>query len=123
MIDKLKEIAEALHFLRIPSVVLGLVSLVAMMTIVVSSKSHDEDFYLIPSLVGVLWSITTYSFLVAFRTVPSKADQSWKFIRRLKRNVIRGGYWLLGVIVIGTTIGALFVSYRIIAIWARDYGG
>jgi hypothetical protein len=122
MIDKLKIIAEALYFLRIPSVVLGLVSLAAMMTIVVNSKSHDGDFYLIPSFVGLIWSITTYSFLVAFRTVPQKADQSWKFIKRLKRTLVRIGYWLMGVIVIGTTIGALIISYRIIAVWARDYG-
>jgi hypothetical protein len=123
MIDKLKEIAEALQFLRIPAVILGLASLVAAITIIVSSKSHEEDFYLIPSVVGILWSLTTYSFLAGFRTIPPKADPSWKFFKRLRRRTARAGYWLLGIVAVGTTIGALFVSYRMIAVWLRDYGG
>ena len=122
MIDRFKKIANALQFLLLPSVVLGLVSLVAMTTIIFSSKSHEEDFYLIPSAVGILWSITTYSFLVSFRNVPHKADQSWKFFKRLKRKIARAGYWLTGDVFIGTTLGAIFVSYRMITIWLRDYG-
>jgi hypothetical protein len=41
----------------------------------------------------------------------------------LKRKLARAGYWLMGVSFVGMTIGALFVSYRMIAIWRRDYGG
>ena len=98
-------------------------SLVVAVTVVFGSKSHEEDFFLIPSAVGILWSIAAYSFLISFHTVPHKAEKSWKFFKRLKRNIARGGYWLMGIVFLGTTIGALFVSYRMIAIWLRDYGG
>jgi hypothetical protein len=94
-----------------------------MLTIIIGSKSHADDFYLIPSAVGVLWSVTSYSFLINFISVPKRADPSWRFFRRLKRHVARTGYWLLGVVFIATTAGALFASYRMVNIWLRDYAG
>lgn len=121
MIDTFKKIADTLQFLRLPSMILGFVSLVAITTIIISSKSHEEEFFLIPSFVGILWSITTYSFLVYFRDVPEKGGRSWKFSKRLKRAIARAGYWLMGAVFIGTTIGAIFISYRMITIWLRDY--
>ena len=122
MIDMLKKIADAVQFLRLPSVVLGLICLIAITTILIGSKSQEEEFFAIPSAVGLLWSITTYSFLVYFYAVPEKADQSWKFVKRLKRRIVRAGFWIMGVVFVATTIGAIFVSYRMIAIWLRDYG-
>ena len=122
MIDSFSKIANALQILRIPSVAIGLISLLILITTIISSKSHAEDLYLIPSAVGVLWSLATYSFLVNFRSVPEKADPSWKFFQRFKRNIARSGYWLMGIFFIGTTIGVLTMSYRMIAIWLREYG-
>jgi fatty acid desaturase len=123
MIDILTHIAKALQFLRLPAVAIGLLCLAIMTTIIIRSNSHEGDLYLIPSVVGILWSVTTYGFLVNFHSVPHKADRSWRFFRRLKRNIARAGYWLMGVLFIGTTLGALLVSYRLIRIWLKDYGG
>lgn len=122
MIDMLKKMADAAQFLRLPSVVLGLICLIVITTILIGSETHEEEFFAIPSAVGLLWSITAYGFLVYFRAVPEKADQSWKFVKRLKRRIVRAGYWFMGVVFVATTIGAIFVSYRMIAIWLRDYG-
>jgi len=122
MIDKLKKIADTVQFLRLPSVALGLMSLIAITTIIFGSNSKEGDFFAIPSVVGLVWSMTTYSFLVCFRTVPEKSDQSWSFIKRMKRRILRVGYWIMGVLFIVSTIGAIFVSFRMINIWVRDYG-
>ena len=122
MIDMLKKIADAVQFLRLPSVVLGLICFIVITTILIGSESHEEEFLAIPSAVGLLWAIFTYSFLVYFRAVPEKAHRSWKFVKRLKRRMVRAGYWIMGVVFVATTIGAIFVSYRMIAIWFRDYG-
>ncbi|MEJ2693326.1 MAG: hypothetical protein P8166_09785 [Candidatus Thiodiazotropha sp.] len=123
MIDKLQSIAGRLQFLRLPAVALGLVSLAAMIFTIVSSKSHEEDYYLIPSIVGLLWSMASYSFLVNFSSVPEKGDSSWKLFARLKRRAVRTGYWLLAALFILTTLSALFISYRMITIWLRDFAG
>jgi hypothetical protein len=123
MIDKLQSIAGRLQFLRLPAVALGLVSLAAMIFTIVSSKSHEEDYYLIPSIVGLLWSMASYSFLVNFSSVPEKGDSSWKLFARLKRRAVRAGYWLLAALFLLTTLSALFISYRMITIWLRDFAG
>ena len=123
MIDRLKKIASSLQFLRIPSIVLGLVSLVLMIAITVGSTTHEEDYYLIPSVVGLVWSMITYSFLVNFDSVPNKSDSSWKLFDRLKRNVVRAEYWFLGAVFILATLGAILVSYRMVIIWLRDFSG
>lgn len=122
MIDKLKKIADAVQFLRLPSVALGLICLITVTTIIFVSNSQKGDFFVIPSVVGLVWSMTTYSFLVYFRTVPEKSDQSWNFIKRMKRRILRAGYWIMGMLFIVTTIGAIFVSFRMLNIWVRDYG-
>jgi hypothetical protein len=93
-----------------------------MTAIIFISKSHADNIYLIPSAVGALWSITSYSFLINFVSVPPRADPSWRFFRRLKRHLKRAGYWLLGLVFIATTSGAMFASYRMVSIWLRDYG-
>jgi hypothetical protein len=123
MIDFFNKIAASLQFLRIPVIVVGLISLVTMTAIIIGSNSHADDYFLIPSAVGVLWSITSYSFLINFISVPRRADPDWRFFRRLKRHMRRAGYWLLGVVFIATTAGALFASYRMVNIWLRDYAG
>lgn len=123
MIDKLQRVAGRLQFLRLPAMVLGLVSLATMITVIVSSKSHEDDYYLMPSIVGLLWSMASYSFLVNFSSIPEKSDSSWKLIARFKRSAVRAGYWLLAMLFILTTVGALFVSYRMITIWLRDFTG
>lgn len=122
MIDTLKKIADSLQFLRLPSVALGLTSIIALITIIVAPDSFEEKFFAIPSAVGLLWSVTTYSFLVYFRAVPEKADLSWKLAKRLKRRIVRAGYWIMGAVFIATTTAATFVSFRMITIWLRDYG-
>ncbi len=121
MIDRFTKIANVLQFLRLPSVVVGVASLVVVISIVISSRSHAGDFYLIPSVVSMLWAIATYSFLVSFRSVPHRADSSWGLFRRLKRKIVRVGYWLMAALFVATTVGVMVISYRMLAMWLRDY--
>jgi len=123
MIDKLQGIAKAIKILRLPSIAVGLISLASMVVIIFISRSHESDRFLIPSIVGLLWGISTYSFIVTFRSVPEKANKSLKFFSKLKRNINRGWYWFIGVVFLGTTVVAIFVTYRMVSIWLRDYSG
>jgi hypothetical protein len=123
MIDKLQGIAQAIQILRLQSIAVGLISLASMVVIMFISKSPESDRFLIPSIVGLLWAISTYSFIVTFRSVPEKANKSLKFFSKLKRNINRGWYLFIGVVFFGTTIVVMFVTYRLVSIWLRDYGG
>ena len=123
MIDQLGRIAQTLQFLRIPTIVVGIASLIVLTVVIFTSQTHEDDIYLIPSIVGLLWAVTTYSFLTGFNSVPHKAEHSWKFFRRVKRNLIRTWYWLLAITFLGTSILAMFVTFRIASIWVGDYLG
>ena len=122
MIDRLQRIAQSIQFLRLPSIAVGLISLASMVVIILTSKSHEGDRFLIPSVVGLLWAMTTYAFLVTFRSVPEKANKTLRLVSRLKRNISRGWYWFISVVFIGTTAAAIFITIRMVSIWLRDYG-
>jgi fatty acid desaturase len=122
MIDSFKKVATALQLLRIPSLAIGLASLLLLIKTVLGAQSPDGDLYIIPSTVGILWSLATYAFLVNFRSVPEKSDPAWRFSKRLKRNLARGGYWFLGIIFVGVSIAAVIISLRMFSVWLKDYG-
>jgi len=121
MLDKLQRIAQALRALLLPSVVVGLISLTSMVAIILTSRSRAGDTYLIPSAVGTLWAVTIYAFLTTFRSVPDRARSSWGLLGRLKRHIARGLYRIMGVLFLATMTVAVFVTYRMISVWLRDY--
>jgi len=122
MIDKLQGIAKAIQILRLPSIAVGLISLSLMVVILFISESHESDRFLIPSIVGLLWAISTYSFIVTFRSVPEKANKPLKFFSKLKSYIIRGWYWFMGVVFLAATVAVIFLTYRMVSIWLVDYG-
>ncbi|MEJ2609730.1 MAG: hypothetical protein P8179_06465 [Candidatus Thiodiazotropha sp.] len=121
MIDKLQQISQAIRILLIPSIAAGLFCLYAVIYIVFSSTTHSGDHYLIPSFIGLLWAVSTYAFIVTFRTVPERANNSMSFFGNIKRKLSRGWYWIIGIVFIATTLSSLFLTYRMISIWIRDY--
>ncbi|MGB3212854.1 MAG: hypothetical protein WBB19_19290 [Desulforhopalus sp.] len=123
MIDKLQRIAETLQFLRLPSITVGAFCLGTMITVVLISDVRESDRFLIPSVIGLLWAMSTYAFIVTFRSVPEKPDRSYRFFRKLRRRINRGWYYFIGGIFLTTTVAAIIVTLRIFSIWLRDYGG
>lgn len=123
MIEKLQRIAQALQMLRLPSIFAGFVSLASIVVIIFISKSHEGDRFIIPSFVGLLWAISTYSFIVIFRSVPEKARKNLRFFSKLKHNIHRGWYWFISVVFLGTTVAVTFTTFRMVSIWLRDYAG
>ena len=123
MINKLQRIAQAIQILRLPSISVGLISLASIVVIIFISESHEGDRFIIPSLVGLLWAMSTYSFIVTFRSVPEKASKKMRFFRKLKHNINRGWYWFISVVFLGATVAVILVTYRMVSIWLRDYNG
>ncbi len=123
MIDKFKNIAEAIKILRVPSIVAGIIGLVSIVVIIFSSSPHEDDVYLVPSIVIVLWSMSSYIFIATFCSIPEKPNKSYRILAKLKHHIYRGWYWLIGLLFIGTTLATLVLSYRIVSIWFKDYYG
>ena len=121
MIDKFQRIAQSMQVLLLPLLLVGSICLVSIITIVMGAGPQESERFLTPSLVGFIWAATTYSFIVTFCTIPEKAGQSENLIGKLKRRISRGWYWLIAVVFLGTTVAALVLTGRLIAIWLKDY--
>jgi len=121
MIDKLQRISQTIHFLRLPAIAVGLFCLATIVVIILNTNSTDGDRFLIPSFVGVLWAMSTYTFIVTFRSVPEKADNSLSMFGKLKRHLHRGWYWVLSTVFLSTTVAAIYFTNSMISIWLRDY--
>jgi hypothetical protein len=117
MLFRLQRIAVSLRVLRLPLVILGLICLTMATLIVFSLTPANTERFLIPSCVGMLWALSAYSFIGTFQFVPGKADESFTFSSRLKRNMHRAWYWIIGFITLGVTIAAVYVTNRMISIW------
>ena len=123
MLETLQRIAQALQFLRLPALAVGLVCLASFLVILLTSTSLEGDRWLWPSLVGLIWSLSTHSFIATFRSVPEKADGKLGMLGTLGRKLNRGRYWLISVLFFSTTAVALLVTFRLVSFWLRDYAG
>ena len=122
LLDTLNRFANAIQIVRIPSLVFGLICFVSIASVVFMSRSHEEDQFLLPAVVGLLWAISTYAFITTFRIVPEKSDKTWKITKRLKRNIHRGWYWLVSFTFVGITVVIIFMTGRMGTIWLKEFG-
>ncbi len=77
--------------------------------------------YLIPSLVGTLWSALFFVLVSAFPYVPTAPQKNDTFLFKMKRRIQRGLFYMLGVIFIVSTIGVIFLSFKLFGIWQDEF--
>jgi hypothetical protein len=121
MIDRLQAVASRVQPLRFVAIAVGLFCLGVTMFIVFSPPSYEGDRFLIPSLIGLLWSVSAYNFLVIFGSVPEKAAPSDKRFKRFKRAAWRAWYWFIALVFAGTTLAMLVASNSLLSVWIQDY--
>ena len=117
MLEKLHKAALALAPLERFSLfaVMVLCTVFAMSVFEISVFAGDA--YLIPSLVGVLWLLSLYSFIVCFRSLPAKEDTGAGMLARYRRKVLRGVYWVIALLLLGVTVSVALVSLRFFNLW------
>ena len=123
MVDRFKRVAQAIQMLRLPSLWVGLISLTSLVVIVMFFATDQVSPLIIPCIVGLLWGLSTYSFIVTFSAVPQKPVAPLKFFGKLKYTITRGWYGLIGMVFLGATLAMIVVTIRMISIWLRDYAG
>jgi hypothetical protein len=123
MFDKLQRVAQAIQILRLPIIVFGLICLVSIIVIVIAPVSPERERFLIPSLVGLVWSVSTYAFIVIFRSAPEGSDKTLGFIGKIKQKFNLVLYWLISVTFLGATVFFIALTYRFILIWLSEYTG
>jgi hypothetical protein len=95
---------------------------VALLYIVITSNTHRGDLFLVPAIIGLLWSLSGYAFILNFRSVPCWSEEARGLFKRLKLRLLRFWYWLLASLFLATTLALLLISIRLIRVWMQDYG-
>ncbi len=106
-----------------PSILAGLASLASVIAIVLTSRSHEGDRFLIPSIVILFWAVNAHTFITTFRAIPEKTPEGLGFWRRTKSRIFRGWYWTVAVIFLSATAAVLLLTYQLTSFWLGDYGG
>ena len=122
ILNKLKNFSLKIQWLSWPVIILGIISLITIVMVLVTSQSNEDNKFFIPSILSLVWSMNTYVFIAAFRFVPEKADKTMGFFLRLKTQMSRIWYSLIALSLVVITFLMMFLSYKIILVWLNEYG-
>jgi len=118
MIDVLQRVAVRFRPLRHVAVILGLGCLAALGVVLFSPPAAaGGDRYLVPALIGFIWSLSAYGFIDTFQSVPARLETPRGMLARIRRAVARGWYWLLAILFAASTLAALLLTFKLGAYW------
>jgi len=89
--------------------------------VVFIEEGAEKDVYIIPSIVGALWSLVCLLLLAVFPYVPAKPDKEMRFSKRLKIRLARGGYHIGSLIFCLSSAAVLWLTVRLISVWRADF--
>ena len=88
---------------------------------VLIEEGADKDVYIIPSLIGVLWSLVCLLLLYIFPYVPPKPDEQMRFIKRLKIRLARGGYHIGSLMFCVLSASVVWLTLKLLNVWRADF--
>ena len=76
MIENLSTLSRKFYWLKPFTYLIGFGFLCLLVYILLVSKSNEQDVYLIPSILGILWCLIFNILVTAFQNVPPKQDNN-----------------------------------------------
>ena len=123
MIDIFAELSKRIYWVKPIAYVMGVGFVGLFGYAIIFRNAGDTDVFLIPSVLGVIWSLLLISIITVFPNVPSKPSSDDKFFKRLKIRLKRGMYHLLGILLLILSITIILLSLKTFGIWRADYYG
>jgi hypothetical protein len=82
-----------------------------------SAVTQQGDGYLAPGLLAAVWGAWLFTLISGFNDTPPQArrQQSWR--TRLEVRLARTGYTVMAWIILVSGLVALFMTYRLLALW------
>ncbi len=81
------------------------------------------EAYLIPSIVGILWLVALYSFIVSFQSLPPAPPPHARLDQRVRVGLKRALYWAIAALLLGISGALVLVSLRFIKVWYAQTAG
>ncbi len=122
MIDRLREIAIKGRRLRLfaPIIALFAAGLFGLEVIGVVNSSKD-DYFLIPSVVLLLWAAILCTVFYSFPNVPKRLEKGCSLVKRVKNSLLRFYYYVLAFVLITSTVGVISFSFKLVGVWTREF--
>ena len=121
MIDHLSAFSKKFVWLKPLFFITTVVAFIVFGYVVLIKEGADKDVYIIPSVVGVLWSLVCLLLLSVFPYVPPKPDKQQRFFKRLEIRLTRGGYHLGSLMFCVLSASVVWLTLRLLNVWRADF--
>ena len=121
MIDHLSVLSRKVVWLKPLFFLTTVAAFIVFGYVVLIGKSADKEVYIIPCVIGVLWSLVCLLLLSAFPHVPPKPDMQMRFCNRLKIRLVRCGYYIFSLVFVVLSASAFLLSFRLLNVWRADF--
>lgn len=121
MIDQLRVFSRKVVWLRPLFFLTTAAAIIVFAYVVFIENAADKEVYIIPCIVGVLWSLVCLLLLSAFPHVPPKPEVQQRFYKRLKIRLARGCYYIVSLIFVMLSVSALLLTFRLLNVWRADF--
>ena len=121
MIDYLSVLSRKIVWLKPLFFLTIIAAIIAFAYVVLIENGAGKEVYIIPSVVGVLWSLVCLLLLSAFPHVPPKPEMQQRLYKRLKIRLVRGCYYIGSLIFVVLSVSALLLTFRLLNVWRTDF--
>lgn len=120
MLERFQRVAYAIAIIRSPALIFAGLSGLFIVSALLLPTIQMMQYWLMPAIILLLWSLSLYSFVSIFSDVPAAASTEMAMATRLKRTLKRGLYWLYLIVFIGLFLSTTGFSLRLIGIWFNE---
>lgn len=121
MLDSLILLSSKLRWSKPLVLLLGIIFTGVFAASILDIGRFESEIYIIPSLVGMLWSVLFFVLINTFPYVPPKPTKDLSFFTRLKIRFQRFIYTILGLAILILTIAVLILSLKMFSIWRSAF--
>ncbi|MFT4671118.1 MAG: hypothetical protein ACI945_000451 [Pseudohongiellaceae bacterium] len=117
MLERLQTIAKLFSRLKWLLIMVALAGLIGFGLSLFESQVLEGYQLMMPSLVALFWATAGLCFAVLFDNIPPLANPDAGYRQRWSTALRRGGYWLLGSLMILLSLSLVVLSYQLIRTW------
>lgn len=121
MIDHLSAFAKKVVWLKPLFFIITATSVIVFGYVLFLGNGADKDVYIIPSIVGVLWSFVCLLLLSVFPHVPPKPGKHQCLFKRLQIRLVRGCYHIGLLVFCVLSASTVWLTIRLINVWRADF--